>query len=345
MTNIPISILLLLTSLQSAQGPADPAAEVPTARATSNSVAISVDDGPFVEGAWHLNPDVNPDVFMIGSRLPYGTKKIAFKSDVDTISFDVQAGNEYDFVFILNEDTPCHLKILARPDPEVWNRNVLIPAGIILMAIGVFVVARWKTLKPEPLLRFGLAAPVTFWGMTFISASVRGNYDHVSNVISELGEIGSPAAIVTSLLMFLTSAFCILFSVGFFKASKQMGISVIPAVLTLSMPVTMFWAALFPLKNDLHGVLGPIPLALNLGAVLAFVVWRKHSSLTNIRRWSLVSFLIMMLLFLIFAELADYEGLIQRFWYTGWSLWSITLSLGFLKQLDAESDQHEANFG
>ncbi len=98
-----------------------------------------------------------------------------------------------------------------------------------------------------------------------------------------------------------------------------------------SMPVAMFWAAIFPLRNELHGMLGPLPLVMNLGALLAFILWRKREGLELVSRLSLLSFFVMMFLFLIFVPSINEPnaGRVQRFWYAGWSIWFVSLAACF----------------
>lgn len=328
------AVILLLLATTQVVGQSSVLTELPSVRTNSSVIDLQIDDGPIMKGAWHLNPEIDLDCFVFGSDLPYGTKKITFKTDVDDISFDVVAGNEYDFVFMLDGDTPYPTRIWARPDPAVWNLNVLIPVCVLFVALGVFVIAKWNSLPQKWLLGCGLLGPLLFWVATFVSAPIRGDYHHFNNVISQLGEVGSKAEVFTSVAFIAVGALSLLFSIGLYKSSQQFGVSVIPSILTLAIPVTIIWAAFFPLGNDLHGVIGPLPLALNLGAVLAFFLWKKNGSLSSIRRWSLVSFLFMMLLFLLFTPLAQhYEGLIQRFWYLGWSIWFGAMSLDFMKQI------------
>lgn len=323
--------VLIFLPVQGAAGRSDVAqAQLPSVQTTSNVVDLRIDEGPVMQGAWHLDPAVAPDVFEIGSALPYGSKKITFKTDVDEISFDVEAGNEYDFVFLLDCDTPCHTRIWARPDPAMWDPAVLVPVCVVFFALTGFLFARWKTLPHRLLLRCGVVAPVLFWLVTFVSAPIRGDYNHFENVISQLGEVGSPAEVFTSVALIVVGVLCVLFAIGFYKSSKELGVSTLPSILSLSMPVTLWWAAIFPLRNDLHGILGPLPLFVNVGALLAFVLWRRRTQLSSVRRWSLISFLVMMLLLLLFAGplSQQYEGLVQRFWYFGWSLWFVSLSVG-----------------
>jgi hypothetical protein len=86
------------------------------------------------------------------------------------------------------------------------------------------------------------------------------------------------------------------------------------------------------MHHELHGSIGPIPLFFNLGLLLAVILWRGKQ-FYNIR---LVSFIALILVFLILLRTIsslrnDHEGMIQRFYYLGWSLWSVALSLIFMK--------------
>lgn len=336
-----ISVLLILIApLLFVIEPGSSRAALPIVRANSPTASISIDGGPFYEGAWHLNPNTNanPDYYMIGSSLPYGTKKIVFRTDLDSIAFDVQAGNEYDFIFLLNGKQTCHTRIWARPDPAIWGFQFLIPICTGLATVAVLLALKWRTLKPKPLLACGLFAPVLFWAATVVCGSVRGNYNHIEDTISQLGEVGSKAEVLSSLLFIVVSVLCVLFSIGLYKSTRSRNLSIAPALLSLAMPVTMAWAAVFPAHNEMHGLLGPVPLLVNVGALLTFLLWKNHDDLVKVRRWSLVSLALMMLLFLVFSQIQELEGLFQRFWYCGWSIWFVSLSLGFSRTKLATSN-------
>jgi len=188
------------------------------------------------------------------------------------------------------------------------------------------------------LLRFGIISPLLFWGITIISGLMLGNYNHLKNVISDLGMIGLKAATFSQWSFAILSVFCLLFSIGLIKAVKQIKISIIPAILTIAFPIVQVWGmVLYPLPNPSHSALGAMPLLINLGALLGFILWRKKEidGLSKIRVWSIVSFLVTMLIALRFTSFGmEFQGLVQRFFYLGWSIWSISLSVYFIREID-----------
>jgi hypothetical protein len=126
-----------------------------------------------------------------------------------------------------------------------------------------------------------------------------------------------------------------LFSLGFFKASKQLGLSIIPALLSVAMPISMAWGAVFPSGNELHGLLGPIPIFIMIGALLVAILWNKGKAYYPIRKISLLCFCIMLLFVLRFIPTLQqqYEGFIQRTLWLGWSIWYIALHFYLTKLL------------
>ncbi|MEM6692371.1 MAG: DUF998 domain-containing protein [Planctomycetota bacterium] len=307
---------------------------VPTVRARSLTADIQFGDSPILKGAWHLNPEMNPDYYVINSSLPYGTQKVTFKSDIDEITFDVEAGNEYDFAFVLDDGTKCHTRIWSRPDPEIWTSKWLLPAGLgtLVFCIGAVAVQRWRSTNL--LLWFGIVAPVVFWLITLLGGRIRGDYDHFANIVSQLGEVGSGAAVFTSVSLLILSGLCILFSIGFYRKSKSLQISTLPSLLTLGMPFMTAWAAVFPLRNELHGLADPLALiGMNFGALLTFIAFRKQENLATIGKWSLAGFVFMMLTLVLLPMglPQEYDGLVQRTWYVGWTIWFVALSIGLLR--------------
>lgn len=302
-----------------------------TLRADSSTLDFSVDDR-VAKGGWTLSPEFDPDVFLIRSRFPYRSKRVTFSSDLDSVTFEVKAGNNYDFTVLREGETPCRIRIAALVNPSFWRTETLAPAGVSLALFALFVAVGWGRLRPIHLLPMGVVAPIVFWGLTLISGSRIDGYSHLVNVVSELGVVGSKTEVLTSSGLVLLAILCFLFSAGLYKACRERNISTIPAWLTLSMPIMSLWAAVFPLGNELHGVLGPLPLLMTAGALLAYILWRRKEGHAIMGRLSLLSFVIMMLLFLVFMEPINgpYGGLVQRLWYAGWSIWSVSLSVCFL---------------
>lgn len=308
---------------------------LPSIKATSSQVDIRVGSDYFLKGGWILEPDKKPDIFSIGSKWPYDTKKVTLITDIDSISFDVQPDHKYDFVIMLNENIPCHIQIVTLANPLFLNKKIAIPilAGFTI----ILVILYWNRsrLNNKILLRCGYAVSILFWVMSFISGQIHGNYNHFKNVISELGAIGTKSEKFTSTFLILLSLLGILFSIGFYRISKMKKLSIIPAIFSFAMPVTMIWAGIFTLGNEFHGATGPLPFLIIIGSLLVYLLWRKNQELLELRKISLISFIIMLLILTRFIKPfgIEYEGLVQRFFYIGWSIWTIATSYYFSKEI------------
>ncbi len=309
--------------------------KLPIIKATSLKVDIRVGDDYFSKGGWNIEPSKNPDVFSIGSKWYYDTKKVTFITDIDSISFDVQPGHKYDFVILLNSNISCFTEINALANPLFFSKYIVI---IIFIGFGILLSLLYlnrNRIKAKTFLKFGYVAPFLFWVITFVSGYIHGNYNHFKNTISELGAIGTDSELFTSSSLLLIAIACILFSVGFYKASKVQKISKLPAILTLSMPFTIIWASIFTLGNEFHSATGPIPFLITLGCLLAYFLWKKKKDLLQLRTISLVSFFVMLLILTRFIEPFghEYEGLVQRFFYLGWTVWTIATSYYLSKEM------------
>ncbi len=56
-------------------------------------------------------PEKNPDIYYV--ELPMKPHTVTFRTDIDTISFPVEFGNQHDFVIVLNEATVCPTQVCA----------------------------------------------------------------------------------------------------------------------------------------------------------------------------------------------------------------------------------------
>lgn len=85
----------------------------------SNVDVISIKDGDNLKkDSWTLAPQSKPDVYETDVRQGE-RKKITFITDVDSISFDVEAGRKYDFI-IQKGDAMCYTQIKANL-LNFWN--------------------------------------------------------------------------------------------------------------------------------------------------------------------------------------------------------------------------------
>ena len=308
---------------------------LPSVKATSTMVDIRVGNDFFSKGGWMLEPNKKPDVFLIGSKWLYETKRVTFITDIDSISFDVQPGNQYNFIIILKEISPCYIQIKTLANPVFMKIEIVVPIiiGIIIILILLYVFR--NKINVMKLLKVGYIATALFWMITFVSGYIHGNYNHFRNVISELGAIGTKSEIFTSSSLVLLSVLCTLFSIGFYLASKSFKLSVIPAILSFSMPISILWAGIFTLGNEFHSLTGPLPFLVIMGCLFSCMLWKNNTQFSKLRLFSYLGFLVMMLILLRFIKPFgyQYEGLIQRFFYLGWTIWTIAVAHYFTKKL------------
>ena len=76
----------------------------------SRSKYVTIVDGDHVKNDyWFLMPEKNPDIYYV--ELPMKPHTVTFRTDIDTISFPVEFGNQHDFVIVLNEATVCPTQV------------------------------------------------------------------------------------------------------------------------------------------------------------------------------------------------------------------------------------------
>ena len=186
----------------------------------------------------------------------------------------------------------------------------------------------------KKILVTSILTPFLFWLTTFIGGMINVGYNHLHNTISELGMTGAPAAGFMLIALIMLSVFSLAFSILFFISCKTLKVSAIPAVLSVSMPLSILWAAIFPMGNNLHDKQGPLPLVLLLGMLFALFEWPKKEFYKD-RFWSGIVVLVVLLIFLRFLRpfSNEYDGLTQRFFYLGWTIWCISIGVLFSKRL------------
>lgn len=72
-----------------------------TIKANSTSVDIRFDDDYFAKGGWTLDPSKKPDIFSIGSKWLYETKKVTF------LPILIQYHSTYNQTVVSPPPTPC----------------------------------------------------------------------------------------------------------------------------------------------------------------------------------------------------------------------------------------------
>ncbi len=307
--------------------------KLPMIKADSKEVRIRISGNPELQD-WYLMPEKKPDVYT----LPRFTspKDVTFITNRDSITFHVKPGDQFDFIILLNDTIRCYTRVNTLKLPYLLHFNIglTVLMGLILITFTGYV--RRDIVPVRQLLSLGILGPVFFWIATLCGGLIHGQYDHFKNVISELGALGRHSELFMTGAEVLIAIFCFFFSFGLYRICKKSGLSVIPVFLTLSMPVSILWAAVFPMGHEWHGILGPLPLLMNLGALLAFFLWKKNKQTSQVRMFSLAGFLVMSLILTRFIPDFDsrYPGLVQRFFYLGWTIWYLGMASGFMTIAD-----------
>lgn len=190
-------------------------------------------------------------------------------------------------------------------------------------------------MNTKQLLNCGTATAVIFWLSTIIGGYIHGNYNHLTDTISEVGALGTRSRAFMAYALWLGTATGILFAVGAYRACRQMGLNIIPVLPIITIPFSFAWVALFPSGTSLHPYGGNGILLLYLTLPLSLLLWRGPKLFT-MRLWSLVSLLLLVMLFLRLVPpfRGQYEGLTQRFAHLGWSVWFVALNICFVKLLN-----------
>lgn len=187
-------------------------------------------------------------------------------------------------------------------------------------------------MRNKRLVYLGFIIPLVFWGTTIICGLMTENYNHLTNMVSELGTIGTKTQYIFTTGLVLSSILSVLFTIGLYKTAKEIGLKTIPILFILTFSFSIFGAAIFPLPLRLHGILGSPSMLLPLSPLFALIFWETQA----IRDIKLASGLILLIMILGFLTLIpnvmdNYFGVKQRFFHIGWTLWFIYLSHRFLR--------------
>jgi len=187
-------------------------------------------------------------------------------------------------------------------------------------------------MKTKSLLYSGFLIPLTFWATTLICGFLMPGYNHLTRMVSELGEIGTKTQHLFTIGLILTSFFSAFFNIGLYKTCKEIGLNIIPILILWTFSFSILGAGIFSFPSRLHGLLGSPSIILFLSPLTALIFW-KSDIIPNIKFFSFLSLVIMLLGFLIFVPnvLLDYFGIKQRFFHFGWTVWFLYLTIIFIR--------------
>lgn len=181
-------------------------------------------------------------------------------------------------------------------------------------------------------LLLGVINPLLFWLTTVVCAALLGDYNHLSNLVSELGALGTPTQHLFTAGLVLCSVLNLVWVWALTRAAGAIGISWWPVA-----PLLLFsflaGPAIFPMPLRAHGLSGlPFPFFM-VSPLLALVWWRGAEAWPGIRAVAVASLVCFAAAFLVFVPdvLAGYAGLKQRWLYLGWTIWSVGLSLRLIR--------------
>ena len=188
----------------------------------------------------------------------------------------------------------------------------------------------------QRLLYFGIFTSISFWLNTLICGFIL-DYSLLTRYVSELGAVGTKTQLLFSIGVMTSSILNLVFSIGLYKACKQLNLSILPVFFIVTFSISMFGVSLFPMPLKLHGIFGPITLLLNLAPLSVFFLWKGKERLLEFRVFSILMFALMLLSVIVPRFIPSFQtqfpGLVQRLSHLGWSLWYISLSLYCIKQI------------
>ena len=100
------AVILIITFVFAANAQA----KLPVIKSNSNIVSIQDGDN-FAKDSWNLSPETKPDIYETSVKKGQ-KKKVTFKTDIDSISFDVEPDKTYNFI-IQTGDAMCYTQIKA----------------------------------------------------------------------------------------------------------------------------------------------------------------------------------------------------------------------------------------
>jgi hypothetical membrane protein len=183
----------------------------------------------------------------------------------------------------------------------------------------------------------GIAGPILFTILVIVEGLLRPGYSQVAQLISELGQVGTPNAILQDANFVATGLLLTAFAAGLYRGIGRGRFVTLGIALFLVFPgVMVLVGTLFPLPDPVHG---PLSIAGFIVLIVAvFVVsfgLRKDDRWKRLASYSLGTGVVLVgLLLLIIATgqgvLASYFGLLERLFIVPVFLWIEVLAIRLL---------------
>lgn len=202
------------------------------------------------------------------------------------------------------------------------------------------------------LLLTGVAAPILFGAATITTATLRSEYSHLDQFISELGETGGEFAWLMNYVGFMFSAALILiFVLAFRSYFPRTAMSYVASSLLVIFAIGVFFAGVYscdtgcPLtdrspEQKMHDVASLALPAFTLGVAAWGVFFCRITQWRHFGFYSLASafFSVLILVLMVRSEISrDGTGLYQRLFLAVLFIWMIALALRLWKMNDEDA--------
>lgn len=170
------------------------------------------------------------------------------------------------------------------------------------------------------LLPLGTLAGLIFFVTVYALASRVANYSHLSDTVSEIGQIGSPVELPFKLGILAAYISTVLFGLGLVFLARSKTISAAPALLVTFYGVLGIGIALFPTPHPAHNLFGLAMIIGYMSPLALAIAWRQYEPLKKLARISsIVTILMLISIFLNISPLftrdlfpLEYYGIVQR---------------------------------
>lgn len=291
----------------------------------TNQSTLTVHDGEQSVFTWIIEPDKNPDRYYL-QRTSH-EKTVTFKADSGDVSVRILPNKTYPITF-QHAGVTARTEIISRDDHSVFMQPP-IALSILLVFIILLLLSKrlLNKIQTKYLLSLGLLIPTLFWISTIVGGLVHGSYSHATDVVSELGALDTKSEVFMSSIELILAGLIVLFCVGLRRALRETKRSIVPVIPILLFSVALIGVAFFPLNNEFHPIAGNISFPLMFAPLLSLIVWRNSGLGSRYITLTLVSIFCTLCFAFRFEPSInqEFEGLVQRTFYLGWSIWFVAL--------------------
>ena len=181
-------------------------------------------------------------------------------------------------------------------------------------------------------LLFGLIAAIVFACVLGLLPSMLPGYDSISQTVSEIGELGSPARLPFAAMLCVIAACILIFASALRDVSVELGRSSVAAWLTGCMAVSVAGVGIFAYPHPLHNVFGLSELIGYQAPWVLALAWRRLPQARSLIAFSWLMAAVVWCA--IIANLATLDrggalwrmeepiyGIIQRLLFVSWFVW------------------------